>query len=282
MEILIALIPAVMWGIMPLVVSKIGGKPYQQTLGVTFGALIFAIGMYFYSTPQFTVTILLVSFVSGIFWTVGQLNQFRAFTHIGVSKAMPLSTGMQLVGTSLFGVFVFHEWGTTAKLVLGFSALFFIIVGITLTSYQQHKSKNGNMKQGMVALIISSLGYVAYVVILKAFDISGWEAILPQAVGMVIAAVAFSFKDRKTFFLRETWLSIIPGVIWSVGNLALLISNTVIGVAISFSLSQMGVVISTLGGILLLGEKKTRRELILVIIGIILVGAGGFMIGLTK
>ncbi|MBC1606068.1 glucose transporter GlcU [Listeria rocourtiae] len=282
MDLLVALIPAVMWGIMPLVVSKIGGKPYQQTLGVTFGAFIFAIGMYFYSTPQFTGTILLVSFVSGIFWTVGQLNQFRAFTHIGVSKAMPLSTGMQLVGTSLFGVFVFQEWGTTAKLVLGFSALVFIIVGISLTSYQQHKSKGNNMKQGMVALIISSLGYVAYVVILRAFNISGWEAILPQAVGMVIAAIAFSFKDRKTFFLKETWLSIIPGVIWSIGNLALLISNTVIGVAISFSLSQMGVVISTLGGILLLGEKKTKRELILVIIGIILVGAGGFMIGLTK
>lgn len=77
------------------------------------------------------------------------MNQFRAFTQVGVSKTMPLSTGMQLVGTSLFGVFAFHEWGTTSKLVLGFSALALIIIGIFLTSYQQHKDENSgqNMKK---------------------------------------------------------------------------------------------------------------------------------------
>ncbi|EFR86081.1 glucose uptake protein GlcU, partial [Listeria monocytogenes FSL F2-208] len=35
---------------------------------------------------------------------MGQMFQLQAFKIIGVSKAMPISTGMQLVGTTLCGV----------------------------------------------------------------------------------------------------------------------------------------------------------------------------------
>lgn len=69
---------------------------------------------------------------------------------------------------------------------------------------------------------------------------------------------------------------------WATGNLALLFSNKLVGIATGFSLSQMGVVISTIGGILFLGEKKTKKELILVIIGVVLVIIGGTMIGIAK
>ncbi|HDU1253696.1 TPA: glucose transporter GlcU, partial [Listeria monocytogenes] len=79
-----------------------------------------------------------------------------------------------------------------------------------------------------------------------------------------------------------TWLNMIPGVMWATGNLALLFSNKLVGIATGFSLSQMGVVISTIGGILFLGEKKTKKELILVIIGVVLVIIGGTMIGIAK
>ncbi|MDA6023339.1 GRP family sugar transporter [Listeria monocytogenes] len=284
MNIVIALIPAVMWGIMPLVVSKIGGKPRQQIIGTTFGALAFAIGVFIFTNPEYTATIIIASFISGAFWSLGQMNQFRAFTQVGVSKTMPLSTGMQLVGTSLFGVFAFHEWGTTSKLVLGFSALALIIFGIFLTSYQQHKDENSgqNMKKGIITLLISSVGYVGYVVITRWFDISGWDAILPQAIGMVVAGLLFSIKSEEKRFTKQTWLNMIPGVMWATGNLALLFSNKLVGIATGFSLSQMGVVISTIGGILFLGEKKSKKELILVIIGVVLVIIGGTMIGIAK
>ncbi|MBC2345188.1 glucose transporter GlcU [Listeria welshimeri] len=284
MNIVIALIPAVMWGIMPLVVSKIGGKPKQQIIGTTLGALVFALGVFFFTNPEYTATIIIASFISGAFWSLGQMNQFRAFTQVGVSKTMPLSTGMQLVGTSLFGVFAFHEWGTTSKLVLGFSALALIIIGIFLTSYQQNKDENSgqNMKKGIITLLISSVGYVGYVVITRWFDISGWDAILPQAIGMVIAGLLFSIKSEEKRFTKKTWLNMIPGIMWATGNLALLFSNKLVGIATGFSLSQMGVVISTIGGILFLGEKKTKKELILVIIGVILVIIGGTMIGIAK
>ncbi|TKI90456.1 glucose transporter GlcU, partial [Bacillus cereus] len=55
-----------------------------------------------------------------------------------------------------------------------------------------------------------------------------------------------------------------------------------VGVATSFSLSQMGIVISTLGGIFILGEKKTKRQFIAIVIGIIFIIAAGIMLGIAK
>lgn len=76
---------------------------------------------------------------------------------------------------------------------------------------------------------------------------------------MVVAGLLFSIKSEEKRFTKQTWLNMIPGVMWATGNLALLFSNKLVGIATGFSLSQMGVVISTIGGILFLGEKNQER-----------------------
>lgn len=40
MGLLVALIPALGWGIQPLILAKLGGKPTNQILGTGIGALI--------------------------------------------------------------------------------------------------------------------------------------------------------------------------------------------------------------------------------------------------
>lgn len=57
--------------------------------------------------------------------------------------------------------------------------------GIFLTSYQQHKDENSgqNMKKGIITLLISSVGYVGYVVITRWFDISGWTRFYLKQLG---------------------------------------------------------------------------------------------------
>ncbi|TDL32695.1 glucose transporter GlcU [Jeotgalibacillus sp. S-D1] len=284
MDILIALIPAVMWGSILLVATKLGGEPYNQVVGTTFGALIFSIVVFFFISPEFTWTAIIVGFISGLLWSLGQMNQFKTVTHLGVSKTLPISTGLQLVGTSLFGVLVFGEWSTTMKLIIGISALVLICLGVVFTSYQE-KEENGNdgkspLKKGIPLLLISTVGYVGYVVIIRWFSIDGWSAILPQSVGMVVGAILLSIKRKP--FNKYTVRNVIPGLMWAAGNLALLLSIPRVGTATSFSLSQTGIIISTLGGIFLLGEKKTKKQLVLVIIGCVLIIVGGVMLGFTK
>lgn len=54
-----------------------------------------------------------------------------------------------------------------------------------------------------------------------------------------------------------------------------------LGLAVGFSLSQMGIIISTLGGIFILA-KENEKELIYVIVGCLLVILGGILLGYMK
>ncbi|MFJ8261202.1 GRP family sugar transporter [Rummeliibacillus sp. NPDC094406] len=284
MDILIAVLPALFWGSIVLFNVKLGGGPYSQMLGTTFGALIFSIGIFIFVQPVLTPIVITIGIISGLFWAVGQVNQLKSVDLMGVSKTMPISTGMQLVSTTLFGVIVFHEWSTTTSVILGVLALICIIVGIVLTSIQSKEEKNedqsGDFKKGIWILLVSTLGYLVYVVIIRLFDIDGWAALLPQAIGMVLGGILLTFRHKP--FNKYAIRNIIPGLIWAAGNLFLFISQPRVGVATSFSLSQMGIIISTLGGIFILGEKKTRQQFIAIIIGIIFIVAAGIMLGIAK
>ena len=110
---------------------------------------LFSIGAYLIKMPELTPLIFAVSVISGIFWSIGQMNQLSSVAFLGVSKAVPLSTGMQLVGTTLFGVIVFKEWQTMTVILIGSCAILFIIAGVVMTSLGQKSGGNegGNFKR---------------------------------------------------------------------------------------------------------------------------------------
>ena len=201
MDIFLAVLPAVFWGSIVLFNVKLGGGPYSQTLGTTLGALIFSIGVFIFTQPSITPFVFIIGVVSGLFWALGQANQLKSIDLIGVSKTMPISTGLQLVSTTLFGVIVFKEWSTTTSIILGVLAIIFIIIGIILTSLQSKEEQaaeetKGNFKKGIVILLISTFGYLVYVVVIRLFNVDGWTALLPQAIGMVIGGILLTFKHK--------------------------------------------------------------------------------------
>ena len=109
----------------------------------------------------------------------------------------------------------------------------------------------------MLILVISTIGYVGYVVIADIFGVSGTDALFFQSIGMAIGGFLLSMKHETNI---KSALNLIPGVVWAIGNLFMFYSQPKVGVATSFSLSQLLVIVSTLGGIFLLGEKKTNAK----------------------
>lgn len=283
MDLLIALLPALFWGSVVLINVLVGGGPYNQIRGTTLGALIVGIVLLLTGHSSFEPKVIIVGLISGAFWALGQGYQLRSVDLIGVSKTMPISTGMQLVGTTLFSAIFLGEWSTGTQVVLGLLAMILLVGGIALTSLKgKNESSEGQSKLGkaIVILLISTVGYVVYVVAAQIFSVNGLDALFFQSIGMAIGGFLLSAKHQTS--TRYTLRNLLPGVIWAIGNLFLFYSQPKVGVATSFSFSQLLVIVSTLGGIFILKERKDKRQMLGITAGIVLIVVAAFILGGLK
>ena len=277
---LIGLGPLLGWGLYPTIASKIGGRPVNKILGSTLGTLIFAIVFALYKGMELpTGSDLTFSILSGVGWAIAQIITFQSFTLIGSSRAMPITTAFQLLGASLWGVFALGNWpGATAK-VLGAFALVLIILGAWMTVWTEKKNTEGSnlLKKAVLLLAVGEIGYWAYSAAPQATSIDGMHAFLPQAIGMVIVAVVYSavlsFKEKSAFVEVVSYKHIFSGFFFAFAALTYLISAQpdMNGLATGFILSQTSVVLATLTGIWFLGQKKTKKEMTVTVIGLVLI-----------
>lgn len=283
--ILFALVPMLAWGSIGFVSNKIGGTPNQQTLGMTLGALMFATVAFLIVRPEMNWTLFLVGIIGGILWTIGQNGQFNAMKYMGVSVANPLSSGAQLSLGSLIGVLFFKEWTTPLQFILGSTAIAFLLAGIYFASKRDgqlgEQGQFTEYSKGFGALTYSTIGYVFYVVLFN--NIMKFDAIsviFPMSLGMVLGAVVFmKFQVKLTSVVLK---NSVVGILWGIGNIFMLLATKTAGLAIAFSFSQLGMIISIIGGILFLGETKTKKEILWTIFGIICFVIGAVLLGFVK
>ena len=192
-DFLIALLPALFWGSVVIINVFVGGGPYNQIRGTTLGTLFIGFSLLATGHAAFdNLTVIIVGLVSGALWAFGQGNQLKSVHLIGVSKTMPISTGMQLVGTTLFSAIFLGEWSTIVQVVMGLIAMILLVVGISLTSLKaksEGKSDNPEFKKAMGILLLSTIGYVGYVVLGDIFGVSGTDALFFQSIGMAIGGL---------------------------------------------------------------------------------------------
>jgi len=276
LNILFLLLPAIGWGILPLIVKKIDSKIGNQILGTGIGALFVGLIMQFIFSPNgVSVSVFLISMASGILWTIGQTGQYKSLELMGVTKTMPITTGLQLVGTSLISLFAFGEWPTLLNKIVGTGAVILIIIGAVLTSISDEKGQYDQFKKGLSILIFTSVGYWGYSIVPKLVDVSGVSIFFPQMLGVFTAALIYvACTSPAVIKEKSTWALSISGMIFSVAAFCYIISAQNIGIATSYIFSQLNVVIATVGGIFILKEKKTKMELKFIVVGLILIVSG--------
>lgn len=278
MRFLWLVLPAIGWGILPLIVAKTNSKVVNQIFGTAVGTLIISIIVMAVLRPTMSITTFIMAALAGAMWIIGQLGQYVAYQRIGVSRTMPISTGLQLIGTSLVGVIIFGEWSTTTARVAGFAGILLLIIGAVLTSLNDGQSvaAGGRNTGTMVMLILTTIGYIIYNAIPRALTASGLAIFFPESVGMVIAVLVYLLASRQTEALREpaSWRSLIVGFVFSIASLTYILSVRQNGVNTAFVISQLSVVISTLGGFIFLHERTTRRGYILTSLGLALIVIG--------
>lgn len=276
---LIGLGPLLGWGLFPTIASKFGGRPVNQIFGATVGTLIFAIILAVVKGIGIPGGMALIfSIISGAGWAFGQIITFKAFGLVGSSRAMPITTAFQLLGASLWGVFALGNWPGVTNKMIGFVALIVILVGARMTVWSEKSEQeySQNLRKAVVLLLIGEIGYWVYSAAPQATDIGGLKAFLPQAIGMVIVAVIYALMNmNKGNAFKEvvSWKQIISGFFFAFAALTYLISAqpNMNGLATGFVLSQTSVVLATLTGIFFLNQKKTPKELMITIVGLVLI-----------
>lgn len=198
---------------------------------------------------------------------------------------MPISTGEQLIGSALFGALYFQEWAHTWQYILGFGALAVIIFGIYLTTYNRDRPENDgtNIRGGLIVLTLSALGSVGYAVLPRIFGLNGWDILLPQAISILVSmAFIVGSINPHDIFSKKSFQNIPTGFCFAVANIGIMLSNQLNGVAVGFTLSQLNVVVATLGGLFILHERKTKKQKRYILVGLVVVVVGAVMIGVTK
>ena len=297
-NILIGLIPALGWGFQGIIMQKIGGTSANKQMGMVLTALVMAIIVAIIDPVQWSGALIAAAAVNGIPWAIAQILQIKSFEYLGVSRTMPITSGEQLVFTACIGTFCFGEWSSALDLALGFGGIAIIIAGTVFTAYTEKGDDaavdKGDFVKGLVITTISSALYVAYATAARFFSVDSFQILLPQALFMLAAtiliAIWMSKKDAKDgpwgreegVFGIKSWQNMLTGVLWSIANIAVLFSNQVNGVAVGWTLANMNLIFATLGGLFILHEKKTPKELKSVIVGMVLIAVGGVLIGITK
>ncbi|WP_281828683.1 MULTISPECIES: GRP family sugar transporter [Lactobacillus] len=284
MNIVYMLLPALAWGILPLAVARINGKPINQIFGTTVGTLI--VGLitlpFIKAATALDGKTFLMAALAGAFWVVGQLGQYTGYAKIGVSETMPISTGLQLIGTSLVGVVIFGEWASTNAKIWGFIGIALLIVGAILTSVSDSGTSEGSEKNQVgtiIMLVCTTLGFIIYNAIPRALSASGLAIFFPESVGMVVAVLIYLLftKQMKEIKSKSSWQSLLAGFIFSIAATTYILSVKDNGVNMAFVVSQLSVVISTLGGMIFLHEKKSKKAIFFTITGLILIFAGAIL-----
>lgn len=290
-DILWALVPSILFGLQTTLTGAVHTTDQQRVLGLTTGGFVFALAVTPFLGVEWNVRDVIVAFVTGLIVGWGLVDQIPAFNVLGVSRTMPVSTGGQLAAISLGGVLLFGEWRHGGALPVGVVAIIVLILGIWFVSRTEEDSdtKNLDWARGTRLLVTSTFAFSSYVLIGRAFGLDGPSILLPQATGyFLVALIAYAVNARRKEDEAPTLLSVpmaqmtALGLMWGAGVVLLQVGAGRVGVATGFTLSQLGILISTPLGILWLGEHRTGRELRWTVIGVALVIAGAVLAGVAK
>ena len=279
MEYLIALIPALGWGVMPLITGKMGGSEANQIFGIGAGASIVGIIAFLITQPTVSAGAFIFSMVCGALWSTAQIGQFVSFKRMGVSSTIPLSTVFQLVGNSLIGVMIFGEWRGAKALLIGFGALLIVIIGALMTSVSDKKGDSKVTTSNVIFLLATTIGYWIYSSFPKIPYLANQSSegiVLPEVLGILVGAILYEFftGNAKAFGQKEQYTNILGGISWGIAAFAYIFAARSLGVNVAFIFTQLNVVIATFGGILVLHEHKSSHEMKFTLLGILLIVIG--------
>ena len=284
MDIAVALVPSLLFGALSLLLGAFPTDTRRQNTAVMVGAGAVSLGCATLLGAPWSLNATIWGAACGLMWTGGQVFVLRAFRAWGVSRTMPLTTALQLLLNATLGVSLFGEWRAPGSPALGAGALVLIMLGAAGCSWQERAGPGPTAAQrrdGLLATAASAVLYGSYPSLLRAVEVPPAHAVGPMGLGLLAGAILCALILPRRASLRGPRIApaLLAGGLWAIGNVLMLRSTAAVGVASGFTLSQLGFVLATVGGLTILGEKRTGRERAVVAVGIVAAVVGLVLMG---
>ncbi|HXV50701.1 MAG TPA: GRP family sugar transporter, partial [Nitrosopumilaceae archaeon] len=250
---LFAVLAAVSWGTFFVPVRKVGVTNIWQLQGATsIGVLLFSIPVGIF----WGFEIQLGGIVSGIIWTIANLLALYSVKLIGLARTSPLLAGFSIITAFVWGVTFFGE--TFDSLWIAVGAIGLLLFGL---SFVITKEKNRVIqKKGYGMAIASGLIGGSYVIPMQAT-----QTLQSGFFSLSISIFAFGvplFFLAKRFIKKETIAGIVSGILFNIGSLSVLIAISLIGITISYPISQTATLFAVSWGILYFKEVVQKRGIL--------------------
>ena len=295
MTALLALVIVLSWGSwIPLAQAAPDVPQRTRTIYATVGNLAFATvallagsGHLLFGWREFWLPL-----AGGLVWTAGNFSAFRASDKIGLARAAGSWTPLNVIIAFVWGALLFGELDHFGdrRLTLLVAALVLILVGVLLIVRSQNAERTGTVvgtsfRSGLLWAGIAGVLWGSYFVPAQWARVPSQVGNFPLAIGIFLAGAALAMPARERIRLpaRVTALQLGAGVLFGVGNLALLGLVSRVGTGVGFTIGQLSLLVNASIGIWVFkvpppGSRAARVALV----GILLAGVGGGVIGVLR
>jgi glucose uptake protein len=265
---------------------------------VAVGNLILAtIVLCVVGVEKLTGQVFLYPFVGGLIWSLGALSAFTGIPKIGMARAFGTWAPLNIVIGIVWGMVLFGEFLRSGPTILSLAIISILVIigGILLIIFSggagDQKVSTTDMLIGFGGAIGAGILWGSYFVpsayLARQLEgMSGWIAAFPLAVGMFVGSGALAALSGKAPVCKgaaDYGRVILSGLLWSVGNFAMLLMVGEIGMGKGFTIAQLCVVVNALIGIFLLKEPPPKsRAAKLTLAGVLIATIGGVVLGNLK
>ena len=314
----LALLTVATFGVwIPLAQIVPGISQHTRTFYVTIGNLAFATCALLIGGGHldFGWRTFWLPLAGGVLWTAGNFSAFRATESIGLARAAGTWTPLNVIVAFAWGALLFGELDNFSAANFAFlaAALMLILIGMLLIVGSQSTpaantpdpsvaaARDAPSPESTFALPtrsvpadadtshtgwlwagVAGLLWGSYFVPAQWANVPARISNLPLAVGIFAAgsALALSKRGLTRLSLRVTTLQITAGVLFGIGNLALLGLIPRVGTGVGFTIAQLSLLVNASVGIWIFkmpqpGTRAARTALT----GILIAGIGGCIVG---
>ena len=322
MTALLALVTVVSWGTwIPLAQALPGIPQRSRTFYVTVGNAVFAAvalvasgGHLSFGWREFWLP-----FVGGLVWTAGNYSAFRASEAIGLARAAGSWTPLNIITAFVWGAFLFGELDSfsAARFALVATALVLVLVGVLLivSSQEERPAKAlvpgaapasgrkpagattqagqaasaatgaSSNRRGLLWASAAGVLWGSYFVPAQWAKVPTQVANFPLALGILAAGLALALPAAEPvrLSLRVTTVQLMAGLLFGIGNLALLGLVSRVGTGVGFTIAQLSLLVNASIGIWVFKVPRPgSRAAKIALAGILVAGVGGGLIGAVR